>query len=79
VTVGEVRASLDADLIPPELNRVKAITRCGMGRCQGRMCGPALQEVVAAHAARPVAQVGRLRGQAPVKPVALSAACEAAP
>jgi NADPH-dependent 2,4-dienoyl-CoA reductase/sulfur reductase-like enzyme len=79
VTVGEVRASLDADLIPPELNRVKAITRCGMGRCQGRMCGPALQEVVAAHAARPVAQVGRLRGQAPVKPVALSATCESAP
>jgi NADPH-dependent 2,4-dienoyl-CoA reductase/sulfur reductase-like enzyme len=76
ITAGDVRASLAADLIPPEVNRVKAFTRCGMGRCQGRMCGPALQEIVAAHAAVPVDSVGRLRGQAPVKPVALSAALE---
>jgi hypothetical protein len=50
-----------------------------MGRCQGRVCGPALQEIVAAATARDGAAAGRLRGQAPVKPIALSAAGEAAP
>lgn len=73
VSAGEIRTALDAGFVPPEVNRVKAMTRCGMGRCQGRMCGPALQEIVAAKAAIPVAIAGRLRGQAPIKPVALSA------
>jgi len=74
VSVGEVRAAVASGQIPPEVNRAKAITRCGMGRCQGRFCGPALQEVVAAQAAVSVAEVGRLRGQAPVKPIALNVA-----
>lgn len=74
VTVGEVRAAMDQALGPVEVNRVKAMTRCGMGRCQGRVCGPALQEIVAAKAGGDGASAGRLRGQAPVKPVALSAA-----
>ena len=74
VIAGDIRAALGAGLIPPELNRVKAITRCGMGRCQGRICGPALQEIVAAQSGGPVATVGRLRSQAPIKPIALSAA-----
>ena len=74
VSVGDVRDALAADLIPAEVNRVKAITRCGMGRCQGRLCGPALQEIVAAHSEISMASVGRLRGQAPVKPITLSSA-----
>lgn len=74
VSAGEIRTALRANLIPPEVNRVKAITRCGMGRCQGRMCGPALQEIVAAESGASISATGRLRGQAPVKPVALSAA-----
>lgn len=79
VTIGAVRAAMAQALGPVEVNRVKAMTRCGMGRCQGRVCGPALQEIVAAASARDGAAVGRLRGQAPVKPIALSAAGEAAP
>ena len=78
VTAGDIRAAVASELIPAEVNRVKAITRCGMGRCQGRFCGPALQEIVAAASGRPVAEVGRLRGQAPVKPIPLSSA-EGAP
>lgn len=74
VRAGEIRSAMDADLGPVEVNRVKAITRCGMGRCQGRICGPVLQELVAAHAGLPIAEVGRLRGQAPVKPIPVSAA-----
>lgn len=57
-------------LHPDELNRLKAFSRTGMGRCQGRVCGPVIAEYVAARDAIPVADVGRLRSQAPVKPLA---------
>jgi len=43
-----------------------------MGRCQGRYCGLAAAELIAAQADIPVEQVGRLRGQAPVKPLNIS-------
>jgi NADPH-dependent 2,4-dienoyl-CoA reductase/sulfur reductase-like enzyme len=52
-----------------EINRVKAMCRVGMGRCQGRMCGLAATELVAQAAGREVSSVGRLRGQAPIKPL----------
>jgi hydrogen cyanide synthase HcnB len=52
-----------------ELNRLKALSRAGMGRCQGRMCGAAAAEILAHAAGVPVQMVGRLRSQAPVKPV----------
>jgi hypothetical protein len=55
-----------------EANRAKAFSRVGMGRCQGRYCGQAGAEVVAHAACIPLEQVGRLRGQAPVKPLAIA-------
>jgi NAD(P)H-nitrite reductase large subunit len=76
VTAGEVRKAIAAPLGPREVNRAKAITRCGMGRCQGRFCGPALQEVVAAACGREVSQVGRLRAQGPVKPIPIGIGLE---
>jgi len=63
------RAIRDFDL--SELNRVKAITRIGMGRCQGRVCAAAAAELLALEAGRGVDSVGRLRAQAPVKPLPL--------
>lgn len=57
-----------------EINRLKALTRVGMGRCQGRMCGAAAAELLSAETGKPIADVGRLRGQAPIKPVPLSIA-----
>jgi hydrogen cyanide synthase HcnB len=68
VTAGELRRSI-VDSGVDEMNRLKALTRVGMGRCQGRMCGVAAAEILAHAAGRPVAQVGRLRGQAPIKPI----------
>ena len=56
-----------------ELNRAKAFSRLGMGRCQGRVCAPAAAEILAAALSSPIDTVGRLRGQAPVKPVSLAA------
>lgn len=32
-----------------DVNQLKAWTRCGMGPCQGRMCGEAAADIVAAH------------------------------
>jgi len=55
-----------------EVNRAKAFSRVGMGRCQGRYCGHAAAEVIAAAAGIPVQEVGRLRGQAPVKPLPIA-------
>jgi NADPH-dependent 2,4-dienoyl-CoA reductase/sulfur reductase-like enzyme len=54
-----------------EANRAKAFSRVGMGRCQGRYCGHAAAEIIAHAAGIPVEQVGRLRGQGPVKPLPL--------
>ncbi|MFL1544450.1 FAD-dependent oxidoreductase [Pseudomonas sp. O39] len=67
VSVGEVRAVVDEGHW--ELNRVKAHCRVGMGRCQGRMCGLAAAEIVAERSGRGIETVGRLRGQAPIKPL----------
>lgn len=52
-----------------EINRVKAHCRVGMGRCQGRMCGAAAAEIIARESGRNVQEIGRLRAQAPIKPV----------
>ena len=55
-----------------EANRAKSFTRVGMGRCQGRYCGDAATLIVAATSDLPLADVGRLRAQAPVKPLPLA-------
>jgi len=80
VNLGALRAALAAPLGPREINRAKALTRCGMGRCQARFCGPAMAEAMAQALDLPLETVGRLRGQAPVKPLPLDATLvEAAP
>ena len=67
VTAGDIRQSLSLE--PDEINRVKAYTRLGMGRCQGRMCGIAAAEILAHRKGVGLAEIGRLRGQAPIKPL----------
>ena len=52
-----------------EVNRAKAFCRVGMGRCQGRMCGASAARIAADTLGVDLADVGRLRGQAPVKPL----------
>lgn len=72
VSAGDIRDAIRKVAGPVEVNRVKAITRCGMGRCQGRYCAQTLQELTAVTSGRPVADVGRLRAQAPVRPLPMS-------
>jgi bacterioferritin-associated ferredoxin len=72
ISAGELRASIRADFGPTEVNRLKAITRCGMGRCQGRFCGLAVAELTAQTLGLSLEAVGRLRTQPPVKPIPLA-------
>jgi NAD(P)H-nitrite reductase large subunit len=66
--VGELRAAVVSDL-----NSAKALTRAGMGRCQGRVCGAAAAEVLAAALGQEVSALGCLRAQPPVKPMPITA------
>jgi NADPH-dependent 2,4-dienoyl-CoA reductase/sulfur reductase-like enzyme len=72
ITAGELRAAIRSEFGPAEVNRLKAITRCGMGRCQGRFCGLAAGELLARTLAIPLESAGRLRTQPPVKPIPLA-------
>lgn len=45
VTAGDIRQAISEGCREP--NEIKALTRCGMGQCQGRMCGAALAEIIA--------------------------------
>ncbi len=68
IAIGDVRDAV-RDRGVFELNRLKALTRVGMGRCQGRMCGNAAVEVLAAACGQSLDAVGRLRAQPPIKPI----------
>ena len=62
-----------------DMNRLKAITRAGMGRCQGRYCSATLAAVVAARTGRTPAEILRYRAQAPIYPTSINLnACHAA-
>jgi NADPH-dependent 2,4-dienoyl-CoA reductase/sulfur reductase-like enzyme len=71
VSAGELRRTV-RELGANEMNRAKALCRVGMGRCQGRYCGHAAAEIVAHTARLPIEEVGRLRGQGPVKLLPMS-------
>lgn len=70
IAAGEIRSSaLDGT---QDLNRLKALTRVGMGRCQGRMCTVSAAEILAHASQQPISALGRLRSQAPIKPISLA-------
>jgi hypothetical protein len=54
-----------------DLRSVKGMTRCGMGYCQGRVCGPILQYAVAAATGRPLTEAGDLHARPLTGPVTL--------
>lgn len=83
VTARRVRESVALGCVGP--NQLKGFSRCGMGPCQGRMCGLTVSEMIAACRDVPVAEVGALRQRPPVKPLllgelaALAATSDSAP
>lgn len=78
VRAGELRSAAGQFAID-DLNRLKALTRIGMGLCQGRMCQSGAAELLADCRRIPLSAVGRLRGQAPVKPLPFSALGQSLP
>jgi NADPH-dependent 2,4-dienoyl-CoA reductase/sulfur reductase-like enzyme len=52
-------------------NQAKAFTRCGMGPCQGRLCGLTAAAVIARERGVAMAEVGHQRVRPPVKPLTL--------
>lgn len=69
VTAGTVRHVARNLAGEHDINRIKALTRCGMGRCQSRMCGQATIEVAAAACEAPTEAMTHYRPQPPIKPV----------
>jgi thioredoxin reductase len=54
-------------------NQMKAFLRCGMGPCQGRLCGLTVTELIARGRGSSPAKVGYYRLRPPVKPITLQA------
>lgn len=69
VTFAAVAEALDAGAM--DVRAVRATTRCGMGYCQGRTCGPALQLLVADATGRRLESVGDLDWRPVTTPVEL--------
>ena len=71
ISMGEVRRQLNNGFAT--MNGIKKATRCGMGNCQGRTCGPILFDMISAFSQRPPADVGCTSARAPIKTVTLGA------
>jgi NADPH-dependent 2,4-dienoyl-CoA reductase/sulfur reductase-like enzyme len=78
ISAGEIR-QVARQKGAAEINRAKAFSRLGMGRCQGRYCAHTAAELVADAAGVPIEAAGRLRSQAPVKPLPIAADSGATP
>ena len=71
VSVGQIRRAARLGAQGP--NQVKAFTRCGMGPCQGRICGPVVAAIAADVLGKPIAEIGTYRPRAPFKPITVGA------
>jgi bacterioferritin-associated ferredoxin len=59
-----------------DVNEIKIRTRCGMGPCQGRMCGPASAEIGAAALDTAPSTLNALNIRPPVRPIPFRDICE---
>lgn len=69
VTAGDIRRYAGLGCVGP--NQTKAFGRCGMGPCQGRMCGLSVTEILAEANIMSQDDVGAYRIRSPLKPVTL--------
>ncbi|MCX4162603.1 MULTISPECIES: NAD(P)/FAD-dependent oxidoreductase [Paraburkholderia] len=69
VTAGQLRQFVALGCAGP--NQAKSFGRCGMGPCQGRLCGLTVTEVIAAARGAPPDEVGYYRIRPPIKPLTL--------
>lgn len=69
ITLGEIRQASAGGA--NDINEVKRMTRSGMGRCQGRMCGPAILEIIHREHITETPAPGHLNTRPPLKPIRL--------
>ncbi|WP_457664243.1 (2Fe-2S)-binding protein [Sinorhizobium medicae] len=69
VSAGQVRKYVELGCRGP--NQTKAFGRCGMGPCQGRLCGLTVTEVIAEARGVEPSGVGYYRIRSPIKPILL--------
>lgn len=74
ITVSEIEDAVEKGCT--DVNRVKAFTRCGMGPCQGRMCGPTAAQVIARKLGQTADVPGQFRIRLPVRPIPLAELAE---
>ncbi len=74
VTAGDIRRMVGLGCLGP--NQTKSYGRCGMGPCQGRLCGLTVSEIIAAERGVPIAEVGYYRIRPPIKPIVLGELAE---
>ncbi len=70
VSAGAIRQHVALGCLGP--NQTKAFGRCGMGPCQGRLCGLSVTEIIAEQRQVPAAAVGYYRIRSPLKPITLA-------
>jgi len=69
VTAGDLRGFVALGCAGP--NQAKSFGRCGMGPCQGRLCGLTVTEVIAKARGVSASEVGYYRIRPPIKPITL--------
>ena len=69
VNMGEIRRRISNGFI--SIGSLKKATRCGMGNCQGRTCGPILCDILATYAAKSHNKMKPLSVRFPAKVVRL--------
>ncbi|MFK7793250.1 MAG: FAD-dependent oxidoreductase [Devosiaceae bacterium] len=71
LTARDIRGGLDDQ--PGHVGTLKRSTRVGMGRCQGRYCGPVAARLVAKKTGKAIEDLSFFAPRVPIKPVAISA------
>ena len=71
ITMGVIRKNILQGF--GTVGSLKKATRCGMGRCQGRICGPVILDIITALTRKSPDSIGNSLSRAPVKNVAVKA------
>jgi thioredoxin reductase len=69
-SVASLEAAFNLNIKGP--NEIKSYTRCGMGPCQGRMCGTTVSELLAKWRNQPVTEVGYYHLRSPTRLLSLT-------
>jgi bacterioferritin-associated ferredoxin len=71
VTAGRIRDMARMGCVGP--NQTKFFSRCGMGPCQGRLCGITVTQILADALGVSAQEAGAYHVRAPIKPISLRA------